>query len=125
MTPIRVFNRTLHRELWEWMANNPGSSKYKWPGWEALGVDGWQFYWCFACHTAGHTNEDFYNEMCSECPLEWGSKNPCGGKQRCHQNCCEYAVFIEASSKKDIREAAYAIANVKLDKDDRFITIEI
>lgn len=61
---------TLHRALWNWLANTGNSSKVDWPGWEDNGgnVPGDILCDCFACHKASH---DGAHCKCNECPLEW------------------------------------------------------
>lgn len=71
---------TLHRALWNWLANTGDFSKVDWPGWEDNGgnVPGDILCNCFACHKAGH---DGSNCKCNECPLEWPLNHY--GEQRC------------------------------------------
>ena len=58
----------LHRQLWNWLADNPDKSKSEWPEWEWNGgkiqrmvAD------CPACEFAS-TKSDF---ECSICPVVW------------------------------------------------------
>ena len=61
----RIFNHTAHKELWNYLAENPTEYKVSWPGWEWNGgkykkVNSY----CFACEfTLGGT--------CCNCPLIW------------------------------------------------------
>ena len=43
MTEIEA--RTLHRELWQWLIDNPWNEKQDWPKWSAKGIQ----HDCFAC----------------------------------------------------------------------------
>lgn len=65
----------LHRELWGWLAENPGRDKREWPEWED---NGGKFprvrNLCFACeydHQEGIKNHSY---ACSDCPFEWPGK---------------------------------------------------
>lgn len=60
----KVFQHSLHRELWQWLADNPGKDKDDWPRWERNSGDvPMVFTACFAC--------DVSPSYCNECPLEW------------------------------------------------------
>lgn len=58
------FNHTAHRELWNWLADNPEKNKWNWPGWETYGnpENG-----CFACEYIKNVP---YVTKCN-CPLIW------------------------------------------------------
>ena len=63
----RVFNHTAHKELWNYLAENPTKQKEDWPEWK---INGGKYsnveYHCFACEfTIGGT--------CCDCPLIWPS----------------------------------------------------
>lgn len=60
------FNHTAHKELWNWLAENPHLFKDDWHGWSWKGgeYDG-QVNECFACEYCGCC---FVGE---ECPLIW------------------------------------------------------
>jgi len=58
-----VFQHTLHKELWQWLADNPDKEKNEWPRWSSNGGDiGYVTARCFACN---------YNSDCVDCPLVW------------------------------------------------------
>lgn len=65
------FNHTAHKELWDWLAQNPDKEKDDWPGWKCNGgeyelVD----VYCFACEYVSNIEEDF--DCCyGYCPLVW------------------------------------------------------
>ena len=68
-----VFNHTAHKDLWDWIANNPDLTYWEWPGWEQNGgeykdlIDD-----NFACDYAYtvSTNGKFID--CRDCPLtQW------------------------------------------------------
>lgn len=76
-----VFNETGHRELWQWLVDNPMKNKEDWPGWDYNGgtYDS-RYNDCFAC--------SFVKKLdgCGEgegCPLEWPE-----------QSCMEYGKSI-------------------------------
>lgn len=54
----------LHRELWNWLADNPGEGKRDWPRWEEIEAEyGKIKNLCFACHYCGNN--------CLKCPFDW------------------------------------------------------
>lgn len=125
--PIRVFNRTLHKELWTWLAEHPDCYKHDWPGWEKLTdeqlVTMLHNYMCFACFVAG--NDDRYcdtleRETCEDCPLDWGG---CclddGGLFDMYGNAQGIGAF------GNVEEYARQIAELPLKENDNFITIVI
>lgn len=69
----KVFNRTLHKSLWYWLAENPKCTKDQWPGWIS---NGWVVervvQLCFACE---YTFDEYFG--CRSCPIEWSSGKPC------------------------------------------------
>ena len=66
------FNLTAHKELWNWLADNPSCNKEEWPGWKH---NGGQYpsdcSMCFACQY----DERFHDGPCAHCPLKWNSFN--------------------------------------------------
>ena len=58
---MRVFEYSLHVELWEWLAENPDSDKYDWPGWSEFKL--YPAQGCFAC--------EYVKSNCDKCPLDW------------------------------------------------------
>lgn len=79
----------LHRELWNWLSENPDSDKQSWPTWDMF-ID-WNYErsiksldeveWCFACAAAGI---DYNGEVhCERCLFDWPGK----------YNSCRFSVF--------------------------------
>lgn len=64
--------RDLHRQLWQWLADNPEKYKGDWPGWAGY-PDVYAQQQCFACY--GHT--------CYTCPCHWGSRSNYGAAFTC------------------------------------------
>lgn len=62
------FNHTAHRELWDWLVQNPGQYKLSWPGWDSHGKVAYDA--CFACDYAIHTGP-IGTDYCDRCPLVW------------------------------------------------------
>ncbi len=63
-----------HRDLWDWLAQNPQAEKEDWPDWEEkfYGYDYEElddYSHCFLCM--------FAQEDCGGCPVEWPGRN-CG-----------------------------------------------
>jgi hypothetical protein len=61
--------KKLHRELWQWLADNPGKAKNEWPRWNRVKEATND---CFACEVAGNTN---WTATCPRCPADWGYDN--------------------------------------------------
>ncbi|MDD3039782.1 hypothetical protein [Bacteroides sp.] len=83
-----TFDLTKHRELWNWLADNPGQFKEDWPGWYDIEDYDPEIYPdnnCFACQyskehrlATGKYAYDFNPEVCEEtCPLLWGTFRTC------------------------------------------------
>lgn len=71
---LRYFNHTAHKDLWDWLANNPIDKKSHWPGWAFYGKD--VLCDCFACESARTTVISVTGtEKCEVCPLVWGETN--------------------------------------------------
>lgn len=71
--------KAAHRELWDWLANNPGREKDEWPGWEDDPVSGCGRYggedipfFCFMCAW-----NDKYGSGCASCALTKKYGQPC------------------------------------------------
>lgn len=59
----------LHRELWNWLADNPEKGKEDWPEWKDMGHIESN---CFACE---------YSGPCHECLFEWPNGNCLEGEE--------------------------------------------
>ena len=65
------FNHTAHKEMWNWLAENPKKEKGDWPGWDKNGgnfLENNIYAECFACQ---YTEE--IGLHCDSCPLVWPS----------------------------------------------------
>lgn len=75
MLPVVGFNLTLHKELWNYLADNPGATKPK--GFVFLNRNGGNMSAlrdCFACEAAVWARSAIgSNEgcLCDFCPLQW------------------------------------------------------
>ena len=82
------FNLTKHKELWNWLAENPDMQKGHWPGWDE--IEDWddEIYPdnnCFACeYLVEGLLENERNNYClcastceERCPLIWPSMGTC------------------------------------------------
>ena len=73
MTPSQMVEG--HRQLWLWLAANPGGSKYLWPGWDANGGEyptSTISNSCFACQRdedVGAERGGGSDPCCTYCPL--------------------------------------------------------
>jgi hypothetical protein len=61
--------KKLHRELWQWLADNPTKGKQQWPPFQKRKQP---FAGCFACECAGIKNGV---ALCHKCPCDWGGEN--------------------------------------------------
>lgn len=62
------FNHTAHKELWNWLADNPDKKKHEWPEWDFNGGKHKEIMGeCFACQYA--MSIKLINETCKKCPL--------------------------------------------------------
>lgn len=68
------FDHASHKRLWNWLQNNPGSQKDRWPGWEWNGGHIGEINSdCFACQA----EKDAFEKRVSgiscfkRCPLIW------------------------------------------------------
>lgn len=73
----KVFDRTNHKKMWQWLAENPGKDKDEWPEWEFNGgsVPG-ALNDCFACEYTKDLYSDPWGKTryvpdCNLCPLVW------------------------------------------------------
>ena len=76
----KVFQHSLHRELWQWLADNPGMQKDDWPRWEINGGNViFAYNDCFACNYASTENSlVLYRDIdCDSCPLGWTKEYCC------------------------------------------------
>lgn len=66
------FNHTGHKELWDWLVQNPDKEKFEWTGWEKNGgkyqIPSWH---CFACEYDEEYGEEEGLYDCDGCPLVW------------------------------------------------------
>ncbi|MBP2663769.1 MAG: hypothetical protein H6Q71_1717 [Firmicutes bacterium] len=73
---MKKFQYTLHKELWNWLADNPDKEKYQWPKFIGNGGDiSIPSHYCFACCYAKHCYDIYF-----DCPLKFKMyKNDCLG----------------------------------------------
>lgn len=143
MKEIRVFNRTAHRELWEWRAAHLTASAADWPGWYDLGVtreEAMDFYSCMACACTGMTNtwkqqfmtvngmdytdtlQAMRTEKCCHCPLDWGYASD-GHRLACWDGETLYSDFESAYSFAELEDIALMIRDLRVWDDPEFVTI--
>lgn len=136
MKPIRVFNRTLHKEMWNWLADNPFAEKSDWPGWERFNridrsiLD--RHFDCFACLANDFYMDPVFYRMddveeqliakCKTCPLEWGTVR-CADKGSPFYAWLD--LFFEEENEEELSRLARQIANLPLRGCDDFATIVI
>lgn len=65
------FNLTAHKELWNWLADNPNKGKINWPGWKRNGGIYDAMGSCFACEYDKQCGTSFF-DSCEKCPIVWG-----------------------------------------------------
>jgi hypothetical protein len=62
-----------HREMWNWLAENPNKKKEHWPGWELIGYIENN---CFLCGYIFQSGDG----LCKNCPLDWVITETCMGR---------------------------------------------
>ena len=74
-----TFNHTAHKELWDWLANNPGQPKSAWPGWSYYPDIKEEYNECFACeYVIRYMKAPLYFVPCADhCPLVWPNPGTC------------------------------------------------
>lgn len=86
-----------HRQLWDWLSENPEKEKEDWPGWndfyEKYPDYKWRSTFCFAC---------FMDKDCEECVLEWPGMD-----------------CTDMNNLGDLKGLAQCWQNAKDDKDTR------
>jgi hypothetical protein len=101
MSKGKVFNHTAHRELWDWLAKNPGKGKEDWPGWIGIDKDDIPPAYCYACQYKEEYGED--------CPLQRNTKN-------CTYYGCldnKHGLYQGAWHKKDTTERTHLAAQIR------------
>ena len=113
----------LHKELWVWLAENPGKTKWDWPKWSS--VDNlWEaeyggeriIHGCFACQT---TSGGLEHNYCDLCPIDWGVdfdkcyETPCTGDGSTFDDwhSLTFSDSREEKIKEGISRLAFEIAN--------------
>jgi len=97
----KVFKHSLHKELWQWLGDNPEKDKEDWHRWESNGGDVKRASsWCFACeYVLGCING-------KRCPLKW-SLGSCMQSDK-----SEYEQWIYAKTNTERTRLAYAIRDL-------------
>lgn len=118
-----VFNHSKHKELWLWLAENPGNDKSVWPGWESVsGYDPEVFpdNECFACEyfQVSRGEEGRFHMISPEdcekhCPLIWPSGQTCCDVGSLFREWCDAS---EDGKYERAKEIALIIANLPLRK---------
>lgn len=126
MKPIRVFNRTLHKKMWQWLADHPTKLKSDW-----LCIDNQKltaeeqdillkYHMCFACYCADYSIGNV--DACKICPLDWGTN------RSCYKDNNLFTAWVKLSMLSDphlVSAVAEAIANLPVKEYDDIITIVI
>ena len=97
-----------HREMWNWLAENPDKDKVSWPGWSETSLE--KINHCFLC---GYVQQIPHGD-CPNCPLNWGITTICVER---HPEKSYYYLYQEAETHKDRTKYAKIIANLP-EKDD-------
>ena len=111
------FNHTAHKELWNWLAENPDEEKEDWPGWQVNGgKHGECENNCFACEYALSEGHNFEYAPCA---LIWRDHDERfeDDTMRCHINCeylnSEFGLWERCDVSEEERAAlARQIANL-------------
>ena len=97
-----IFNRTAHRQLWDWLSKHPTMDKRDWPRWKSNG--GWyteQKNFCFSCQYVRHVSADTRYLDCDLCPLIWPNSD------KLNFSCDDdlYGFWCDASKNRRYKEA--------------------
>jgi hypothetical protein len=91
------FKHTLHKELWQFLADNPEVWKDAWPKWIYNGGEEDSTSFCFACdYDEEFTDEDL--QGCENCPLIW----PINSVKK--HNCIEGGLYDKWVKLEDVPE---------------------
>ena len=79
---MNKFNHTAHKELWDWLGENPDKSKCDWDGWV---LNGGKYEiansYCFACeYDCKYSGDD---DTCDCCSLVWPNEVKCDEGDEC------------------------------------------
>jgi len=99
---------SLHRELWNWLAENTEYEKKQWPGWKNIHEHIEDL--CFACKLAGTIQEKYKERryhLCNYCPLEWPNHKICAISNSLFQK------WKRTYVPKEKKKFALQIANLK------------
>ena len=103
MKELRKSYIAKHREMWNWLANNPDKGKASWPGWSKTSLE--KINHCFLC---GYVQKVPHGD-CSNCPLDWGITTMCVER---HPGDSYYYLYQEATTPTDRAKYAKIIANL-------------
>ena len=110
---LRKYCIDNHREMWNWLADNPDKVKSDWPGWEKHNDDIFQKKeenYCFLC---GYISYSTYGD-CYSCPIDWGITDMC---EDVYPETSYYTSYCDAITHKAKTKYARIIANLP-EKDD-------
>lgn len=99
------FNHTAHRQLWNWLADNPWANKGDWPGWVTF--DNPMENDCFACE---YVKDVPIANKCN-CPLIW-PENYTKDANDCVGALGMYNVWNNCDFSEHRSDLARAIANL-------------
>lgn len=83
--------QTLHRMMWEWVAENPDCSKISWPGWLEFRITYHEIA-CFACMY----NITFQGHICAKCEV----------RKHCAGHDSLYAKYEQARYDGDLKRVS-------------------
>ena len=100
----RIFNHTAHKELWNYLAENPTKHKKDWPGWEINGGEYSEVVGhCFAC-------EFTIAVICYNCPLIWPS-GCCTGYNGLYSEWAKEGISLEERTSLALKIANLPVRN--------------
>lgn len=113
MKPIRVFNHTLHKKLWLWVAEHSANEPSEWDGWKTIPVKDYGYWFDFACYAVDRE----LRKDCVSCPLDWGEAGTCWQENGLLTK-WENALFT-----RDAKRYAWEIALLPIKECPDFVTI--